>query len=278
MGIRVTMLSENNASMGDYIGEWGLSILIESDEGNVLLDAGKGSSCVYNADTLGIDLRCVSKIVLSHGHFDHTGGLHDVLRRMRRKIEIIAHPDVWQAKFSLRKGEQGKYIGIPFSRAELENLGAEFVPSKGPVQISRSMVTTGEIPLVTEFEAVDSALFVRDEGGLRPDPVMDDQALIVKTARGLVVLLGCAHRGLVNTLLHAMSLTGEARILAVIGGSHLLDAQQEQILQTVAALREFGVRMMGLCHCTDLRAMSFLSQQFGDEFIFCKAGSIVEFD
>lgn len=276
MRLRITTLSENTASMGDFLAEWGLSILVQTDKTSVLLDTGKGYSGVYNADTLGVELRNIDKIVLSHGHCDHTGGLHEILRRMRKNVEVIAHPDIWQPKYSHRKNEPDRYIGIPFHPSELESLGALFVLGEKPVNIDDAMMTTGEIPMAASFEEVDDALFVKEGSGWQPDQVMDDQALIAKTEAGLVVILGCAHRGMINTLHHARRLTGEDKIHAVIGGSHLISASEERLWQTVAALRDLGVRRLGLCHCTDLKAAGVLAQEFGESFFFNKAGTVIE--
>jgi 7,8-dihydropterin-6-yl-methyl-4-(beta-D-ribofuranosyl)aminobenzene 5'-phosphate synthase len=275
MSIRITTLSENTSSIGDFIAEWGLSILVETDKTKVLLDTGKGCSCVYNADTLGIELGSIGKVVLSHGHFDHTGGLRGVLRRMRKDTEILAHPDIWQIKYS-RRTDESRYIGVPFRRSELETLGAHFVLTKKPTRIDDSIMTTGEIPMVTSFEQVDSHLFVKEGSDWKQDDVMDDQALIVKTASGLVVILGCAHRGMINTLYHARQLTGEDRVYAVIGGSHLIGATEKRLWRTIAALREIGVQKLGLCHCTDLPVIALLAREFGDNFMFNKAGTVIE--
>ncbi len=276
MGLRITTLSENTASIGEFLAEWGLSILVETEKTRVLLDTGQGHSSVHNADVLGIDLHNIDKIVLSHGHFDHTGGLREILRRMRKKVDVIAHPDVWGLKYSRRKGEPVHYIGIPYRQCELESLGASFVLSPKPVKIDDSIMTTGEIPMAVSFEEVDPALLVKEGPGLQPDEVMDDQALVVRTAAGLVVVLGCAHRGMINTLNHAKRLTGEENIYAVVGGSHLISASEERLWQTVDALREFGIQRLGLCHCTDMKAARLLSQEFGEVFFFNKAGSVVE--
>ena len=276
MALRITTLSENTAGRSDFLGEWGLSIFIETNDIRVLLDTGKGFSAVHNADTLGIDLGKIDRIVLSHGHSDHTGGLREVLRRMRKEVEIIAHPDIWQTKYARREGEPDRYIGVPFQQNELESLGARFHLTNQSVDITSAIMTTGEIPMVTAFEAVDAALFVKEGTAWQPDKVMDDQALIVKTEQGLVIILGCAHRGMINTLYHARQLTGTEKIHAVVGGSHLINASEERLWQTIDALRELGVQRLGLCHCTDLPAASVLAQEFRESFFFNKAGTVVD--
>lgn len=276
MGLKITTLSENNAEIGDFIAEWGLSILIETEKTKVLLDTGQGFACVHNADRLGVDLRDIDTIVLSHGHFDHTGGLRGVLRRMRKEVRVLAHPDVWQPKYSRRGREAPSYIGIPAQRLELESLGAKFVLDDKPVHIDDSIMTTGQVPMETPYEEVDAALLLKTVSGWEPDPVLDDQAVIVTTDAGLVIVLGCAHRGMMNTIYSAQRLTGEERIVAVIGGSHLISASEERFWQTVAALQDLGAPRLGLCHCTGLKAVSMLAHEFGDNFIFNKAGTTIE--
>ncbi|MDD5701481.1 MAG: MBL fold metallo-hydrolase [Dehalococcoidales bacterium] len=277
MALRIMTLSENTAGMGDFLGEWGLSILVETDTASVLLDTGTSISTVHNADTLGIDLSGIDKIVLSHGHYDHTGGLRELLRRMKKEVEIIAHPDVWQAKYHRRKNDPERYIGIPFQQSELTSWGARFRLTKEPVKISDNILTSGEVPMVTEYETIDAGLFIKQDSDWQPDPVMDDQAIIVKIDEGLVIILGCAHRGMINTIYHAREITGINEVYAVIGGSHLIGASEERLWQSIAALHDLGVSKLGLCHCTDLPVISVLAQEFGENFIFNKAGTVIEF-
>ncbi len=275
--LRITTLSENTAMLGDFLGEWGLSMLVEMDGTMVLLDSGSGRSVVHNADSLGIDLRKVDRIVLSHGHYDHTGGLREVLRRMKKQVEIVAHPDIWEAKYARGRGShRTRYIGIPFQRRELEGLGASFRLTGEPVAITDSILTTGEIPMVTDFERVDEILYVERDGELKPDGLADDQALVIKTGQGLVVVLGCAHRGMINTLYHARQLTGVSRIHTVIGGSHLIGASEEQLRKTIAVLKELDVQRLSLCHCTGLQAISVLAREFEGRFAFNTVGSVIQ--
>ena len=274
MGLRITTLSENTAGIGNFLAEWGLSILVESDEANVLLDTGQGISASYNADILDIDLSRIDKIVLSHGHYDHTGGLRQILHKVRREVEIIAHPDMWAVKYARHQGRQNRYIGIPFQRQELESLGANFNLTTKPTKITDNIMTTGEIPMVTEFEEIEPNRFsVKEDSGWQPDKLLDDQALIINTEPGLIVILGCAHRGIINTLYYAQQLTGVKQIHTVLGGSHLIEATEERIWLTIAALRELDVQRLGLCHCTGLPATAIIAQEFGDKFSFNNAGT-----
>jgi len=280
MKLHITTLSENTAGMNkntaglvNFLAEWGLSILVETDEVNVLLDTGQSISAAYNADILGIDLSRIDRIVLSHGHFDHTGGLRQVLRKMRKRVEIIAHPDIWAAKYSRRQGKD-RYIGIPFLRQELEGLGASFNLTTKPVKITDNIMTTGEIPMVTDYEEIDPDLVVKEDAGWQPDKLLDDRALIINTEPGLIVILGCAHRGIINTLYYAQQLTGIKRVHAVLGGCHLFGASQERVRSTIAALKELGVQKIGVSHCTGLPAAAIMAQEFGDKFFFNNAGTI----
>jgi len=266
MTIQITTLSENTAGLGNFLGEWGLSILVETEGLNLLIDCGQSISAVHNADILGIDLSKIDKIILSHGHYDHTGGLRPLLRRMKKRIEIIAHPD----------GQADHYIGIPYRQNELESLGACFKPGTEPTWITGSMITSGEIPMVTDFEELATNLQVKGAGGFQPDKLLDDQALIIKTEAGLVVILGCAHRGIINTIYHAQQLTGVKKVHAVLGGCHLINAPQERVRLTINALKELGVERLGVSHCTGLPAASTMAQEFGERFFFNVAGTITK--
>lgn len=271
MSIRITTLSENTANFG-FIAEWGLSILIEVDNLRILLDTGLGFSALYNAQLLSIDLSVIDSLVLSHGHADHTGGLKGILTR-RGAVNIIAHPAIWEAKYAVPENSHERYIGMPFNRDQLENLGSRFRLTKEPIWISDRVVTSGEIPLSTGYEEVGRKFYVKENGKLRPDHMPDDLALGVKTDLGLVIILGCAHRGMINTIHHFQEITGEERVYCVVGGTHLINASHERLAQTVADLRKTGIQRLGVSHCTGFQASAYLAEKFPDIFFLNHAGN-----
>ena len=273
MDIKITTLSENTANYG-FLAEWGLSILVEVDGARILMETGLSFSAVYNAQLMGIDLSTIDCIVLSHGHADHTGGLREVLK-IKGEVKVVAHPDIWDAKHVQRNKERVQYIGIPFLREELESCGARFNLVREPVHITENVTTTGEIPMLSGYEEIENNLFVKEAGTLHPDPLADDLALIINTDFGLVVILGCSHRGIVNTLHHAQILTGKELVYAAIGGTHLLRAPEERLEKTIADLREMGIQRLGVSHCTGFRASARLAQEFEDIFFMNNAGTRV---
>ena len=271
MEIKITTLTENTANYG-FLAEWGLSILVEVDGYRVLVDTGRSFSTVYNAQLLGIDLATVDRIVISHGHADHTGGLRKVLERSGEK-QILGHPDIWASKYVKRSEEKELYAGIPHSREELESCGARFKLVREPVHITERVMTTGVIPMISGYEEIENNILVKRAGKLHPDPLADDLALIIDTDFGLVVILGCAHRGIVNTLRHAQNITGNRLVYAAIGGTHLFRASEERIDRTIKDLREMGIQRLGASHCTGFRASSRLAQEFEDIFFLNNAGT-----
>ena len=272
MEIRINTLSENTANYG-FLAEWGLSILVDVDGMRILMDTGMSLSAAHNAQLMGVDLTTIDRIVLSHGHTDHTGGLREVLAR-RGQIEIIAHPDIWASKYTRRDGQtQEQFVGVPFVQEELEGRSARFNLTKEPVYINEHIMTTGEIPMLTSYEEIENNLFIKEGGLLHQDRLADDLALIIDTDFGLVVILGCAHHGIVNTLRHAQKLTGKEQVYAAIGGTHLFRASDERIEQTIIDLKEMGIQKLGVSHCTGFRASSRLAQEFEGAFFLNHAGN-----
>ena len=271
MSVRITTLSENTAQL-DFLGEWGLSILVETESCKVLLDTGQSISAVHNADLMGIDLSTVDKIVLSHAHGDHTGGLRQLLRRVGKPVEVIAHPDIWIPRY-VRFGEADRFVGIPFLREDLESFGASFTLTRKPFKINDDIMTTGEIEMTTDYETIDDRLYAKKGSRVIPDPLADDLALIVRTAEGLAVITGCAHRGIMNTVRHVQKFTAEEHIHTIIGGTHLHLSSQERIDKTARELKGLGLQRLGVSHCTGFNACATLARELGEVFFLNNAGT-----
>ena len=267
MPFTITTLTENTSSVVGLLGEWGLCILIENHEISILFDTGLGISVEHNANELKIDLSKIEKIVLSHGHIDHTGGLKNVIVKTGT-VDVIAHPDAWSKRFTHTPGYEERDIGNPFSKKEIESVGASVSLSREPIWISEDIMTTGEIPMVTAYEDVDTNLYIEENGQHISDKIWDDQALIIKTDLGLVVLLGCAHRGAINTIYHAREISGEERVYAVIGGTHLLRASEERLNETISELKKLGVQRLGVSHCTGQWSSVKLANELGSDIVF----------
>ncbi|MFC1876885.1 MBL fold metallo-hydrolase [Thermodesulfobacteriota bacterium] len=278
MSIELITLSENTAGKPGFASEWGLSILVKTDETTILFDTGARDAAVRNADRLNIDLGLVDKIVISHGHADHTGGLVKVLER-KHPVDVIAHPSIWDLKYTKRPYEaHHAFIGIPFKRELLELYGANFILSKEPYQISENIWTSGEISIVTDFESIEPIFFKKTNDTYTPDSIPDDLALILNSPKGLVIILGCGHRGMINTIYHARQITGEKRVHTIIGGTHLFPKTTEQRTQTINALKKIGVERIGVSHCTGFEASQMLARAFGDRFFGNHAGSVISIE
>ncbi len=282
--IRITTLSENSVADIEYIAEWGFSVHLSIEDGpSILFDTGNGHACTFNARVAGIRLSDVEMIVLSHGHTDHTAGLRDVLQRIRNErpernsVDIYCHPDAIESQH-VRHTDKYFYRGCPFSLEELDSLGARFRTSREPVWLGKDIVISGEVPMNTDFESVAPICFLKTQGHYARSDVADDQALFLVTDRGLIVILGCAHRGMINTLFHARDITGVNEIYMVIGGSHLMNTSVAQQTATLRAIQQLDVRAVGVSHCTGMRPASFLCENLGPKkFFFNNAGTMISF-
>lgn len=277
--MKVTVLAENTVEVSFLLtGEHGLSLLIDSGKEKVLFDTGQGMSVINNSPLLGIDLAGINCIVLSHGHSDHTRGLKPVLERAGRK-KIFAHPEVFGKKYFIgkRKGVDVElFIGMPYEKSEIEEIGGEFHLCTSSINVAENIYTTGEIPFLTEFEEVDRTFFVKKREGFLPDTMKDDLALYVKTENGVSIILGCGHRGMCNTIEHVSKLTGEREFYAVIGGTHLVSADEKKIAKTIETLKKYRIKKIAPCHCTGLKATAEIMKEFKDQFVPLAVGGWME--
>jgi len=258
----ITVLVENTTTAGNPRGEHGLSVWVETERGAVLWDTGQSGLFLENARILGIPVETVRHIALSHGHYDHTGGLMDILS-LGGNPTVHAHPGILTDRFGAGKDPRRKArpIGIPFPRGRIEETGGHLVLGREREEILPGVFTTGEIPRTNDFEDTGGRFYL-DDALNAPDPILDDQSLVVETEEGLVLLLGCCHAGLINTLTFVAETWNTRNFALVAGGMHLLNATEERLKKTVSELRRFTIKSLRPGHCTGWRAVCTLASAF----------------
>lgn len=270
--VEVLILVDNTAVIPGLKTEHGLSMWLSVDGKHILFDTGMGLALPENAGALGIDLRRTDALVLSHGHYDHTGGLPSIFDRGIAPT-IFMHPDATRMRYGCLQTPPHKAIGMRPAIAEaLAAREKDIIPTEKPVQITDHLWVTGPVPRHTPFEDTGGPFFV-DEDCLVMDLITDDQAIWFDTPKGIVVLLGCAHSGVINTLDYIAELTGTTAFCAVIGGMHLINASEERLEATVEALQHYKVQLLAPCHCTGETPASFLASKFPAQYLPVGAGS-----
>ena len=254
---RITVLVDNYVRRPGLLAEHGWACWIETSTCRVLFDTGQGHALLYNASELGVPLEQTDAIVLSHGHYDHTGALEAVLK-LAPAARVYAHPAAFEAKYGRGTGGSAHEIGIPDDRPGiLERIADRLVSTIAPTEVCRDVQVTGQIARTTGFEDPGGPFYL-DKSCQHPDPLVDDQALVIRTAAGTAVVLGCAHAGVINTLEYVARLANRAAIHTVIGGMHLGAASDERIDRTIGELRRRDIKRIVAAHCTGANAFAAL--------------------
>lgn len=275
--LRVTVLADNTAGARGVWAEHGLALLVETRSARVLFDTGQsGAVLVHNAEAMDIPLGDLRAVVLSHGHYDHTGGLPDLLRRTGG-IEVHAHPRVFARKYRGSRDRPSAEIGAPYTERAVIEMGAILRLAGEPVWLADDILLTGEIPNSVSFEDVPRDFLVERGGELVTDFLRDEQAMAVRTSRGLAVILGCGHPGVINTVNHCRRLAG-AEVCAVIGGMHLETVSPTRLHLTIQALLELGVERVAPLHCTGFGARAEMACRMKEVFVTAAAGDTIAFE
>jgi len=281
-GLKVTILADNYVWANSLCqGQWGASYLIDVTIGGrvrrILLDCGEyAEPLLHNMRLLAIDPSSIEMVVLSHSHHDHTGGLIGLLEAMGRDyVPVIATPDIFKTS----------YVATPFFRnvavqlvaARRDAKSADWLLSQSPMPLGAGITFSGAVARTTPFEPNRlPGLHVLDDGVARPYEVDDDAALYFETSAGLVIITGCAHAGIINTIKHGLAVTGATRPSMVIGGFHLTGATDQLTEQTIAALREYpGLRLV-TGHCTGLKALFAMEKAFSRDLLPLSCGLVLD--
>ena len=269
---RITVVVDNCVRKRGLLAEHGWACWVETPACRVLFDTGQGPALLHNARQLGISLETADAIVLSHGHYDHTGSLSAVLD-LAPAARVFVHPRAFEAKYSCSPGSPARYIGMPGDRVNLPSRIADrLVPTSAPVEIAPGLQVTGEIPRTNDIEDAGGPFYL-DEACVHPDPLVDDQALVIREGDGVVVVLGCAHAGVINTLEYVKQLTGGAPVRAVLGGMHLGAASRERIEWTIEEIRRRKVPQVVAAHCTGPNAFASLWAGLPGRATLCEVGA-----
>lgn len=276
--VSITILADNTVAARNVLAEHGLSLWIEVGAHRVLFDTGQGRVLPHNLKELGLAIADVDAVALSHGHYDHTGGLPFVLESLSPTARVHLHPDALGPHFAQDSDRSTRDIGMPpATRAALDAWAGTVVTTKDVVPVVPGVWFVGPIPRRSDVEDVGGPFFL-DAGGRAPDPIEDDSALVLETEPGLTVLLGCAHAGVVNTLDFVADRFDAPRIHAVVGGMHLLRASPERLEATAAALEARDVGLVAPLHCTGRAAAAWLHARLPGRCHLLGAGSRIVVD
>lgn len=269
--LQIKILVDNKAA-GDLVEEHGFAVWIETAGRALLFDTGQGVALAANAARLGCDLATIDTLVLSHGHYDHAGTVAPVLRGAAT-ARVYAHAGALVPRYSVRPGEAPRAIAVAEADSEaILRLPPERVHwVDGPCALAPGVFVSGPIPRRHPLEDTGGPFFL-DPKGQTADPLDDDLALWIETARGLLILTGCCHAGLINTVAHIRAVSGIDRVCGIVGGLHLVNACGARLVETCAALREWAPAFVVPCHCTGDGAVAALVAALGERVVPGHAG------
>ncbi len=280
MNTKITVLCENSAfTPFPLIAEHGLAVLIEQ-ESTTLFDTGQGLGIVNNMKILGKDPAKVDRLVLSHGHYDHTGGIMPFLQSRGSEIPVYVHPAAFAqrvAQIPTGADPLEVPIGMRATKEEMEAAGARWAEIRGFQKITDTLAALTEVKRPDGWKTWDVRLKKKDGDKTVDDPFNDDCSLLIVTDSGPVVLLGCAHAGIVEILDDLAERSGYREFHAVIGGTHLETAPPEYVEKAAASLRKYRVKKVAVSHCTGFNIACRMSREFPDEFASASAGAVFDF-
>ncbi|NLS45356.1 MAG: MBL fold metallo-hydrolase [Firmicutes bacterium] len=278
--LRILVLAENTAMHGTrFLAQHGMSYLLQAQTKlttrTILVDVGQNHyALIHNMGMFGINPQDIDMIVITHSHYDHTKGLSSLLREIgKEEIPVVGHPDNF--KLNLKVDPYLHHIGMALDD-QPQNItanGGRLFLTKEPLQLMPGLTTTGEVPRLTDFEDPGIKLYTINNGRIEKDTIMDDISIVANIkAHGIVVITGCGHAGIVNIVRHAVSIFPEQPLNGIIGGFHLIDANDMRIQQTIKELLTFNPRFLSAGHCTGFKAQAAFAKGFKDKFIQLTCG------
>lgn len=273
--MKIHILTDNRTKKRNFLAEHGLSLFIEHENGNILFDTGQSDVYCRNAALMGVDLNSADCIVLSHGHYDHCGGLV-YFPELAHIPKIYVHETAFAKKYVLNPdGTTCREIGIPWSYEEYEKIESSLVLTKKNAQIAPSLHLCGEIPSTVAFEGVPNGFYCGDGTDKSEDMLKDEQMLVCDGEKGLFVFLGCSHVGIVNCLQYTLKLFPGKKIHTLVAGMHWDSVSPLRLQMTIQHIIDLDIQKIIPLHCTGIFAICEMKRYLGDRcFPLCAGDSL----
>ena len=279
MKLQITTLIENNLDdKKELINEHGLSLYIEADGLNILFDTGQTGDFIKNAKILKKDLNILDYMILSHGHYDHSGGIKKLVNMLSKYPKLIVGAEFFKPKYKIVDEQTYKYIGNTFDKKFILDNNIPLKKIEEDIfYITDNIMVFHNFSRTTNFEKRNQKFYITENNVSTHDDFDDEIVLGIATAKGLVVIVGCSHVGIIN-ILGSISKKIGMQIYAVIGGTHLVEADETRIQKTLDAFGAMNIKYIAVSHCTGEEAIKRIQQEFSDGFIYNNTGNVIVID
>ncbi|MEA5084803.1 MAG: MBL fold metallo-hydrolase [Lachnospiraceae bacterium] len=277
MDLRITTLIENNPDdKNELCFEHGLSLLIEADGKRILFDTGQSGDFIKNAFALNQNLENLDFVIISHGHYDHSGGFEKLVEKVKKVPQLVVGEEFFRPKYKTLSENEYKFNGVSFSEDYISEKGILLNKVKEDVAyLTENIIVFHHFKQSNDFEKRNSKFFYKENKNYFPDEFDDEICLGIATEKGLFVIAGCSHVGIVN-ILNTIAERVTTPIYAVIGGTHLVEASAERIEKTIASLKNMKIQLVAVSHCTGQEGIRSISCEFKEKFLYNNTGKIIE--